>query len=379
MHRPARVRVLPLLLASLAACGGDVEVDEACALRDPARCDIREAECVEHLHAVVACIRGSEHDLPKIDYLDVDEYKDRLPEPAPTTADDLHLTAAYKLLRLLPSDWEPPTGEPEVAAPIVFYDWSTRTVTAVADGSDREYEVSSMIYTLILADRDAEIGIGARLEQASSFDRKRALITLLSGEATFYTALAGLRVSDYAYYAPEFSYAAHVGYAREAIADPTFTWAEAIGAFQDYYGAEHMHARYLDDGPVGLDRAYDEADSMASVLVGPHDERTGTLADVDAPLPEPPPEFHYVLQDSLGPVMYLIHLARTGSSIFDPGFERALARDWVGDRFIVAGDDDGERTAVVWQIAGPDATVAETIVLASDLDTETLFEMTFAP
>jgi hypothetical protein len=376
MHRPAPARVLPLLLASAAACGG-VEVDEACALRDPSRCDIREAECVEHLHAVVACIRGAEHDLPKIDYLTVDEYREQLPTAEPTV-DDLHLTAAYRLLRLLPADWEPPTGDPEITAPIVFYDWSKRSVTAVADGSDPGYEVSSMLYTLILADRDAEIGIDARLAEAATFDRKRALITLLSGEATFYTDLADLRVSDYAYYAPEFNYGAHVAYARDSLADPMLTWAQAIAAFQYYYGAEHMLARYLDDGHAGLDRAYDEhADSTATILVGPHNERTGALSEVDAPLPEPPPEFHYASQDSLGPVMYLIHLARTGSSIVDPGYEQSLARDWVGDRLIIAGDEDGERTAAIWQIAGPDASVAETIIVASDPDTEALFETAF--
>jgi len=254
----------------------------------------------------------------------------------------------------------------------------TSRVIVASDGSDRGYEVSSMSYTLIRADRDAEIGIDARLTEAGTFDRQRALITLLSGEATFYTDLADLCVSDYAFYAPEFNYGAHVAYARDSFADPTLTWGEALAAFQYYYGVGHMHALCLDDGPASLDRAFDEhADSTATVLVGPHNERSGALSDVDAPLPEPPAEFHYLAPESLGPVMYLIHLARTGSSIVNPAYEQSLARDWVGDRFLVAGDRDGERTAAVWQIAGLDGSGAETVLVASDPDTEALLAMTF--
>lgn len=385
MSRPVPARVRSALLActavwtALAAACGDEE-DDPCRLDEP--CDVREDTCVDQLRTIVSCIRGAEHSPPKIEYYTVDEYLEQLPEVVPPTADEqrqqAQITAAYQLLRFLPADWSPATGDPQIVAPYIYYDWARQAIVAVVDGAAPGSEVVSLIYALILADRDAEISIDARLTEAGTFDRQRALVTLLSGEATFFTDLVKLHTSDYAGIAPDIIYEPQLAFVRDRISDPTYTWGEAVASFQYYYGADHMRALYIEDGMAGLDRAYEEhAGSTAAILVGPGNKLDGALADVDVPLADPPPGFRYFVQNSFGPVLYLIHLARNGVALYDARYEQDLARSWVGDRLIIAGSDDGAQVAVVWQIAGPDGSVAETLVLASDLETQAAFSDIF--
>lgn len=83
------------------------------------------------------------------------------------------------------------------------------------------------------------------------------------------------------------------------------------------------------------------------------------------------------MQDSFGPAMYYLHhvrdLAQTG--FFD--VEVQIADNWYRDRLVIAASDETDAVAAVWQLSGQDGGIRETLLLASDPDTQLAFEQLF--
>ncbi|MFY0534678.1 hypothetical protein [Nannocystis pusilla] len=190
------MRASPLALSLLAAAAcGTTEPADSCLLRSAGSCDVREVDCQEHVHAVIACIRGTDHPLPQIDVMTADEWADANPPAAPRTPAEQRLwdqhTRAYALLNLLPSWWKEPAPTP-VVAPHITYDATNDTIIVVADGTQRETELRGLLFTLAIADRDRESDVsGLFLTETDTFDSKRALSALFAGEATLFAAMAG--------------------------------------------------------------------------------------------------------------------------------------------------------------------------------------------
>lgn len=368
----------PLLV--LLACRDPAEPDP-CVLRAAEDCDVRELECQEHVHAVLACVREAEHPLPTIELLTPEQYAADNPPPPPRTAEEQRrweqLTRAYKLLGWLPQDWT----EPEPAAvtpPYLSYDVETDTLTVVADGREPGYELYGLLYTLALADRDRESDLqGLFLTKTGTFDRERALVTLSAGEATFYADLAWHRDPDFALAARSFSYDDAMSETLRRISSVGSTWGEAMASFQYNFGANYVLHAYLDGGPEAVTAAYDEAiASTAYALGGGDSDIIGEFAEIDAPLPDPPPGFRYLVQNNFGPVMLLVHGSRASGGIATD-YEKTLASGWVGDRLVIAGHDTTDAIAVVWHVAGPGGEIFDTILLASDDETLQTFQELF--
>lgn len=373
-------RAVPLSLALLAAACG--EETDPCVLR--VDCDIRDDACVEHAHAVVACMRGVEHPLPKIRTFTPEQYLELLAESAPTPEQqkaDKYFGIGLELLSLLPPGWGPSATPTEVATPVIFYNWQDRMITMVIDGNGREFELSGLIYALVLADRDAEVGLEALfLEQAKTTDSNRALQTLLAGEGTFYSDLAFVQDSDYETVARNFSYEGGVQWARERFNDPSLSWNGAMAGFGWYYGGRLALKTYLASGPGGIDELYESTiDSTAHALQGSLSGFEGeAIGSLDAPLPDPPPGFLYRLQDSFGPALYYIHRVRSHDLPLSEEAERLVAGTWGGDRIVFAVDDVNERVAVIWQTANRAGELLAPVVVATDVETEQMFRALFS-
>lgn len=356
-------------------------------MRSSDECDVNDDECVEHVHAVVACMRGAEHPLPEIARFTVEEYNATLDSSEPTPAEQA-LTGQYdrgfQLLKLLPDDWSRGTAAPKIEAPYITYNWEEQVLKIVADGSDPEFELEGLVYTLVLADRDAEVGLGGLYsERGATFDQASAIGALISGEATFYSDLALAREADYATAAADLiDYGVALGNIHgDYLLARDVPWDAAMSLFRYYYGAAAADRRYTEDGPEGVSAGYSEAiASTAYALAGPGEAIEAAFSAIDTALPDPPEGFRYLAQDSFGPVMWFMYTARNEFDAFDgPGLEEAtaLARAWIGDRIVFAGEADGERVAVVWQLADSDGSVAETVVVGSDDETRAIFAELF--
>jgi hypothetical protein len=149
---------------------------DPCVLPLGADCSVQEEECVDRVRAVITCMRDAEHPAPKIVRMTPDEYIDQLEEPEPATEEEarrsLQTVRAFTLLRLLPADPPQGSGEVYLPSPYISYDWEKGELLIVADGADPEAELAALLYTLVLADRDAEVGIAGLL--AVSADDGRA-------------------------------------------------------------------------------------------------------------------------------------------------------------------------------------------------------------
>ncbi|WP_143140390.1 hypothetical protein [Nannocystis exedens] len=374
-----RTPSLALSLLALAACA-DTDQPDPCRLRSASRCDIRQVDCQEHVHAVLGCIRDTDHPLPTIAVMTADEYAVAHPPASPRTPAEQRLwdqhVRAYVLLGLLPADWQEAEPTP-VVAPYVAYDSTIDTVVVVADGTQREAELYGLLYTLALADRDRETDLsGLLLTKTGTFDSKRALTALFAGEATLFADMAVARELDYGELAERFSYAQALDFTRRRFADPEVAWGEAMALFQYYFGADYVLRAFRSGGVPAIDALYEDSlASTAYALAGSVDIEAAFSA-IDVALPAPPEGFRYLSQDSFGPAMLQIHRAREdGESTASA--EQSLARTWVGDRLVIAGSDTSDAVAAVWQIAGPGGEVAETIVRASDDATLTAFQELF--
>lgn len=370
----------------LVGCGEPTAAGPAdpCELRAGEDCDVQDDECVEHVHAVVACMRAAEHPLPKVVRMTAEEYVAQLPEPEPPSAEqaraDAQYQAGFKLLGLLPRDWAPAPADDSqgLPTPYITYSWETETLTIVADGADPEAELYALTYTLVLADRDQEVGIAGLLSESGTFDGDRAISALAAGEATFYTDLARVRDSDFAGVVARFSYADAIAYVHDVISDPDATWGAAIGAFQYYHGAAGALARYLEDGADGVSAGYAEQTRSTAYALAASDEIEAMFSGVDTELPAPPDGYRWLYQDSMGPLMWHLSSVRLGGVYSAQDAAALVARGWVGDRVAFAGSIEGDDAAVVWQLATSDGQVAETRVYALDAEVGALFEEAFA-
>lgn len=376
------MRASVLAVSSLAAiaCGADEPADP-CLLRSASRCDVREVDCQEHAHAVIACIRGTDHPLPQIAVVTAEEYADAHPPAAPRTPAEQRLwdqhTRAYALLGFLPANWEEPEPTP-IAAPYLSYDSTIDTIIVVADGTQRERELYGLLYTLALAARDRESDLsGLFLTETGTFDSKRALTALFAGEATFFADMARARELDYGELAERFSYLEAMVGARDKFADRSVTWGEAMALFQYIYGAHYVLGAFQRGGTAAVDALYEDSLGSTAYALASGNSIDAAFSAIDLALPAPPEGFRYLSQDSFGPVMLQIHRARETGDENTRAVEQSLARSWVGDRLLVAGSDTSDTVAVVWQIAGPGGEVAETIVRATDIATWDAFEALF--
>ena len=374
-----RASPVALSLLAVAACGTADPAD--CLLRSASSCDVREVDCQEHAHAVIACIRGTDHPLPQIAVMTAEEYADANPPAPPRTPAeqrqwDQHVRA-YELLNLLPESWEEPAPTP-VAAPYIAYDSTSDTITVVADGTQRERELSGLLFTLAIADRDSESDVsGLFLTETGTLDSKYGLSTLFAGEGTLFAAMAGARELDYGELAERFSYLEAMAGVRDKFADRSAMWAEAMSRFQYIYGAHHVLSAFQRGGMGAVDALYEDLPLSTAYALASGNSIDAAFSAIDLALPAPPEGFRYLSQDSLGPVMLQIHRTRETGDDSTRAAEQWLARNWVGDRLLVAGSDTSDAVAVVWQIAGPGGEIAEFIVRATDVATQDAFAALF--
>ncbi|MFZ6181143.1 hypothetical protein [Nannocystis pusilla] len=374
------MRVSPLAISLLAVAGCGTADPESCLLRSASSCDVRELDCQEHAHAVIACIRGTDHPLPQIDVMTADEWAEANPPAAPRTPAEQRLwdqhTRAYELLRFLPSNWEEPEPTP-IAAPYLSYDWATGTIVVVADGTQPETELYSLLYMLALAARDRESDLaGLMLTKTGTFDSKRALTTLYAGEAILFADMAKARELDFGGLAERLDYDYQRTETRKQLADRTVPWSEAMALFQYYYGANYVLVAFQRDGMSAVDALYEDSLASTAFALAGSNLIEAAFSAIDVALPPPPAGFRYLSQDSYGPALLQLHRAReTGES--SQTAEQSLGGSWVGDRLLVAGSDTSDAVAVVWQIAGPGGEVAETIVRATDTATQDAFAALF--
>jgi len=354
---------------------------DPCVLPLGADCDVQEDECIDRVRAVIACMRDAEHPAPKIVRMTPDEYFDQLEEPEPATPEEVRSSKqtvrAFTLLRLLPEDPPESSGEPSLPSPYISYSWEKGELLIVADGSDPEAELSGLLYTLILADRDAEVGIAGLLSESGTLDGDRALVALLAGEATFYGDLASFRDAEYAELAERVTWDEALAYVRDRFADPEEPWYGALGAFQYYYGAAAALRRYVDGGPEAVSDGYKDAATSTAFALAGSDDLDATFSGIDTELPAPPEGFEYLVQDSFGPAVWHMSEIRMNGEQSSQGAVEALARGWIGDRMVVASEIDGDRVAAIWQLAASDGMVAETKIVASDDEVRALFEAAF--
>lgn len=384
-YKVRMTRVAPLLsgLVLFTGCAEDEGPADPCVLRLGADCSVQDDECVAHAHAVVACMRGEEHALPKVVRVTAEEFAASQPEPEAPTEDEAKQRAqvdlGMQLLGLLPAGYAPPEAEDgaTVVAPYIGYDWETKVLTIVADGADPERELMGLVYTLVVADRDAEVGLAGLLSESRTFDGDTAIRALLAGEATFYTDMAGERDSDYAALAETFSYFQGVGYVNDLFADRKETWGLAISAFYYYYGAAATLARFVAGGPEAVSAGYAETTGSSAYALAGSDDIEAMFSAVETELPAAPEGFRYLIQDSMGPVVWFMSSVRLAGDIVLPNELQALGREWVGDRLVIAGEIDGDEVAVVWQLATADGQVAMTRVLASDVAVQQAFAEAF--
>jgi hypothetical protein len=375
-----RASLLAIPLLVLPACADTDEPEDPCLLRSASRCDVRESDCHEHAHAVLTCIRGTEHPLPAIDVMTADEYAAAHPPGPSRTPEEQRLwdqyVRAYVLLGLLPPDWEEPEPSP-VAAPYISYDSATDTIVVVADGADPESELYGLLYALALAARDRESDLtGLMLTKTGTFDSKRALVTLYAGEATFFADMAWARELDYGELVKWFSYDEAMDETRRRFASPSVEWGVAMAMFQYYYGANFVLRAFRDGGQPAVDALYDDSLASTAYALGGGGDINADFSALDVALPAPPEGFRYLSQDSYGPAMLQIHATRE-YGLGSEDSDWALARTWVGDRLVIAVNDTTDAVAVAWQIAGPGGEVTSTIVRATDDDTLNAFKALF--
>ena len=374
-----RVAPLLLLLTSLTACSDE---PGTCELGDPHACDVREAACIERLNALIVCMRGVDHPVPDYVVPPPEEVLATLPAPERPAADEAARLAFYydglKLLHLLPPYWAPSydraTSLPE---PFINVQEDGR-LRIVVDGSLPENEVRALLYTLTFMHRSAETDVDALWAASeSSFDQQHAVATLLTGESFFYANLAFAWRGDPAV-ARNFDFRGGLELARATMADPEATHWEAMTAFDAYFGAYRAHHDFVAGGPEAIDAGYEERlGSTAHALAGVQVAIDAVFSAIDTELPEPPPGFEYLYNNQLGPVAYHMHRIRAAGEASSPFAEESLARAWVGDRILFTGNAETGQLAVVWQIADTDGTVGETIVAASDPETEASFRALF--
>jgi hypothetical protein len=375
------MRASPLAISLLAAAACGTADPEACLLRSANSCDVREVDCQEHAHAVIACIRATDHPLPQIAVMTADEYADANPPAAPRTPAEQRLwdqhTRAYELLNLLRPDWKEPAPTP-VALPYIAYDATNDTITVVADGAQRERELSGLLFTLALADRDRESDVsGLFLTETGTLDSRYGLSALFAGEATLISAMATARELDYGELAERFSYLEAMDGVRKTFADRSAPWGDAMSRFQYIYGAHYVLSAFQRGGMGAVDALYEDLPPSTAYALASGNSIDAAFSALDLALPAPPEGFRYLSQDSLGPVMLQIHRTRETGEGNTRAVEQSLARSWVGDRLLVAGSETSDAVAVVWQIAGPGGEVAETIVRATDIATWDAFEALF--
>jgi len=373
-----RLVAVTLTIALFGACGDEHEV---CVLGDPNECDVREAECIERLNALVVCMRGVEHPVPDYVVLTPEEELAALPEPVVPDADEAARAALYydglKLLRLLPQDWAPSYEKPtSVQEPFIRVQ-EDGSLRIVVDRSLPENEVRALLYALTFAHRSVEVDIEALFDVAT-FDQGHALGSLLAGESFFYANLGFEWSGGDPAVAEEFDFRGSVDFARGWLADESVTFWDAMSIFDAYFGTYQAHQDFIRGGQAAIDAAYEEQlGSTAHTLAGPHIEIEAAFSAVDTELPVLPDGFEYLFQNQFGPTVYHMHQLRMTGAFSRPDTEEAIARTWVGDRILFTGNLASEQVAVVWQIAGSDGTVAETIIAASDAKTETSFRALF--
>lgn len=231
-----------------------------------------------------------------------------------------------------------------------------------------EAELSGLLYVLVLADRDSEVGISKLSANLDTQDREHALWTLLAGEASLFTDIALERNPDFEEAIARYNYASRLEMTRTLFPRRDIAWPIAMAYFQWYFGARRLRELYLTGGMAAIDAAYsEELGSTAHALGGAIDIDANFAAIVDNP-----PEFagyELLTQDSLGPLMLHLYNLRTYEAPENPtAVERELARDWVGDRLTIYGNRETGAVIVRWQIAGPDGSVAYSINAGYDPD-----------
>lgn len=354
-----------VVLAMCLGCVLDIPL-EPCLLRPAADCDVRDPACVEHVHAVVACMRGVEHELPDIEQISPDEYAARYPaEPQASDDVDTNLrNRGFALLRLLPPKLVP--ASQTVTPPVIRYEPESHSLVTVLGEREPEAELSGLLYALILADRDAEVGIPGLFANLDTLDSEHALSTLLAGEASLFTDIALARNPNLEEAMARYNDASKMEMTRTLFPRSDIAWPIAMAYFQWYFGARRLRELYLTGGMAAIDAAYaEELGSTAHALGGAIDVDANFSAIVD----DPPKFAGYELltQDSLGPLMLHLHNLRTHDVPEDlTVVERELARGWVGDRLTIYGNRETGAVIVVWQIAGPGGSVAYSITADSD-------------
>lgn len=354
-----------VLLAAPAACGRDADECD----RELVVCDIGSAACREHVFAQTACARDHEgRTVPTVHTITRDEFVDLLQDESEPTAEeqriDAQLATALRMLDLLAPGTTSSTDaaiESYASNVLAFYSRSDTSVTIVETnlGSvDRETAVFVLSHEFVHAQQDVDVGLQAFFDaHVTSSDSNTAIRSVTEGEAVLFSNVTLSRQHGQALTPEAFAayYSSQQDSLREAAAgnsaadEPDAAYTDLSSSFPYPFGGELVTERWLDDGMEGVLGLYDDPPlSTATVLRMLDGAEPANLPDPPALSTSTLPQGWSIVSDDTLGAWIMFAVARR--SDFDEPLAESLAKDWAGDRLLVAGGPTAQEVALAWTL-----------------------------
>jgi hypothetical protein len=347
-------------------------------------CDVREESCHESLLAVIACFRGGDPELPRIDVISEEEYAQLVSALPDAGAMDEEKQARFaygmSLLKLAPTeesldggvgdgdddagavvgpDPERDAGSVDVSALVVArYFVEDRRIVVVDHGrpSDSPNALSILAHEMVHALQDEEHDLEGFFEESSgTLDESIARTAIVEGEATMYDVLTFAAMNGIPPGAIDW-FSLYRGWQLDELAgaylddEPLRT---ALARYPFPFGGYYVTNEWL--GGFGQ-RAVDDLFSsplrstLELLLLGPLEASEAAQAEMlrEELVPVPPEGFELIAYDQLGALLIDVFLHR---------FELTTARnvdsdvlDIVGDGVSVFYEEQTATTVTVWRM-----------------------------
>lgn len=376
--------MIPALLACAGACGPEAELEP---------CNIAHESCQENVYYALLRLRGDGYDplagVPPIETITAERYRAQLQAAADAAA-----AAAAKDPRPQPDPDAPKPVvpwdfalqvlglvEPKVSSGqasvdnqastvAAFYSSSTRTVTVIDRGQDRDdfFDTSLLLHELTHALQDRELS--GNFSDGTT-DGSLASRALTEGEATFYQNLSQLEMSGQS--PDEIDW--HLGYTQNLQGGR----GALVNDRSPFYGVRWfiypLGARFLSDawergGNAGVRHAYATQPRHIAQYMTPHDEPHGELRAVLDPalscdVQAPGPGWERPGLDRFGAL--IVYAFLTAAKL--PDAEAwPMAAGWDDDLIYVFFEPEDEIVLVSWRIRLADEAAARRAVEVMELD-----------
>jgi hypothetical protein len=376
-----RVGSLVVALAAI-GCGDDSDSNHGlgapsqfpvpgCEAIDHAPCDVWSPFCQERLHALAACLRGSEAgSLPSVTSMTDAQYVSYLNErfAANPPEDSSDYERALVLLGLIePGALSFETYTVEVVQHVdgVYRD-EFDDIVLLDHGGEPDPQTSSNVlvheFVHALQDRDLDLRAFMQAHETTS-DSSLAARSMIEGEARLHQSRhwASLLGLDPA----EVDWIRHFQGSLELSESWLLTQASAFTAtryvFPYAWGARYMSFAWLANGTLGVRERLSAPPATSHALMATVNGLSSPeLTPVTIEAPVPPSEWTLRLDDQLG--AWSVFLALTTAAT-DVTRARELALKWRGDRFSVYIATAGAESeaAVVWQLVFADSESATAV------------------